>query len=433
MHLMELPPDDVLRERLRRVDALARNGARVKVLEAVAWPRRVEERFFAHGAGSLPEVAYDVDRDHLEERIRDCTREERALDGDDVVSAWLRATVRSLRDACRLVLAVGTADFHRISKELYGGPRSRFHGGTTRTLDLAQHVLDRLRPHGRDEAADDPDESPLDAHALAEMLRSRVAREYPGMDVTVVVDADATAKVVAGVNRVRVRADATFGHHEAEGLWHHEIGTHALTGQNGAVQEGAGLLRGGGPRSTRTQEGLAVFAELHHHCATSERMQRLARRVVLCDMAEQGASFLDLYRHLVDRGTAPRDAWLDAQRICRGGLLEGGAPFTKDTVYLAGLLDVQAFLSAVVREGFRDEMELLVSGRIALEDLTALVHLRRRGLVRRPRFLPSWLRGWRTLVAEFGFLSFLDAIALRDVEAQYASLIRASTEELDRG
>ena len=66
-------------------------------------------------------------RDHLEERIRDCTREERALDGDDVVSAWLRATVRSLRDACRLVLAVGTADFHRISKELYGGPRSRFH------------------------------------------------------------------------------------------------------------------------------------------------------------------------------------------------------------------------------------------------------------------------------------------------------------------
>ena len=34
---------------------------------------------------------------------------------------------------------------------------------------------------------------------------------------------------------------------------------------------------------------------------------------------------------------------------------EGRSAFTKDTVYLAGLLDVQAFLSAVVREGLPRE------------------------------------------------------------------------------
>jgi uncharacterized protein (TIGR02421 family) len=244
----------------------------------------------------------------------------------------------------------------------------------------------------------------------------------------VLVDPEATAKVVAGATRVRVRADATFTPWEADALWHHEVETHALTGQNGAAQPEVGFLRVGGPRSTRTQEGLAVFTELHHHCASIERLQRLANRVLLVDMAEQGASFVDLYRHLVERGATAREAYLDAQRVCRGGLVTGGAPFTKDTVYLAGLLDVQAFLSAVVREGFRDEMELLSCGRIALEDLTALVHLRRRGILQRPRFIPAWLRRWRTLVPEFAFLSFLDTVALGRVQVRYEELIAAATE-----
>lgn len=421
-----LPDDDVIREGLARVEALAKSDRRVRVLEAIGWPREVEERFFADGAGALPEVTYEVDRDALRDRVRELDAAERSFDGDDPITEWLRSSVASMRDASRLVLALGTAEFSRLSKELYGGPRTRFHGGNERNIDLARHVIDRLRPHGTDEATDDAHEL-LDAEAMARSLRARVATEYPGMALTVLVDPDATAKVVAGTSRVRVRADASFTPWEADALWHHEVETHALTGQNGAAQPEAGFLRVGGPRSTRTQEGLAVFTELHHHCASIERLQRLANRVLLVDMAEQGASFVDLYRHLVERGAPEREAYLDAQRVCRGGLVGGGAPFTKDTVYLAGLLDVQAFLSAVVREGFRDEMELLVCGRIALEDLTALVHLRRRGILQRPRYIPLWLRRWRTLVPEFAFLSFLDAIALKRVQLQYEALIHAAT------
>jgi uncharacterized protein (TIGR02421 family) len=424
---MELPPDEVIRERLARVEALAKSDRRVRVLEAIGWPREVEERFFAGGADALPEVTYDVDRDALRDRVRELDAAERTLDGDDPVTRWMRSSVASMRDASRMVMALGTAEFSRLSKELYGGPRTRFHGGNERNVDLARHVLERLRPHGADEATD-ADDAPMDAEAMAASLRARAAREYPDMGFAVLVDEDATAKVVAGSSRVRVRADATFTPTEADALWHHEVETHVLTGQNGAAQPEAAFLRVGGPRSTRTQEGLAVFSELHHHCATIERVQRLANRVLLVDMAEQGASFVDLYRHLVANGAREREAYLDAQRVCRGGLVRGGAPFTKDTVYLAGLLDVQAFLSAVVREGFRDEMELLACGRVALEDLTALVHLRRRGILRRPRFIPLWLRRWRTLVPEFAFLSFLDSIALQRVQDQYAELIRTATE-----
>ena len=55
---------------------------------------------------------------------------------------------------------------------------------------------------------------------------------------------------------------------EAEGLWHHEVEIHALTAQNGAAQSEAPFLSSGGPRTTRTQEGLAVFAELYNRVLT---------------------------------------------------------------------------------------------------------------------------------------------------------------------
>jgi hypothetical protein len=57
-------------------------------------------------------------------------------------------------------------------------------------------------------------------------------------------------------------------------------------------------------------------------------------------MAEEGADFLDLYRFFLGRGSDEENAFDNARRVCRGGLVEGGAPFTKDVCYLDGLLRV---------------------------------------------------------------------------------------------
>jgi hypothetical protein len=124
---------------------------------------------------------------------------------------------------------------------------------------------------------------------------------------------------------------------------------------------------------------------------------------------------------------APRDAYLDAARIFRGGLLEGGAPFTKDACYLAGLVEVRAFLATFVRAGFRDECEMLVCGRFALDDIAALVELRAMGILTRPRWRPRWLRDWGTLLPYFAFSSFIDGIDLVPVEARYADAIRIAS------
>jgi uncharacterized protein (TIGR02421 family) len=266
----------------------------------------------------------------------------------------------------------------------------------------------------------------MDAHTFAEELTRRIGKHRPEIDLKVVVDEKCASKAIAGMKKVRIRADATFLAWEADGLFCHEVETHAFTAHNGAAQPLAPFLKSGGPRTTPTQEGLAVFAELYERALAIPRLERLAVRVKLVEMAEDGASFIDLYRHLVGRGAKPHDAFLDASRICRGGLASGGAAFTKDASYLAGLLHVYAFLAAFVRGGFRDETELLVAGRIALEDVGALAQLRAMGLVERPKHRPRWLRRWNTLVPYFAFASFWEGIDLRKVTKRYQDLIDLS-------
>jgi len=421
------------RELLGRVSrALAEQKKKGNLLDRIGWPRETEERFFAAGASRLPEVEYRLDREGIEASVAELARLAATIDGDEPVAAWLRAVVASRTAENQMMLAAGTSELHARSRDVYGGARTAFYEGKATNLDLADHLMTRLRVHGWDEAAD-REETPLTAEQFAETLRARVDRMRPRMDVEIVIDPDCTAKVLAGSRRVRVRPDATFPRWEAEGLWHHEIETHALTAQNGAAQAEAPFLGSGGPRTTRTQEGLAVFSELYNRALTVRRVERLATRVKLVDMAEQGASFLDLYRHLVERGSPTRDAYLDAQRVCRGGVIAGGAPFTKDACYLAGLLHVYSFLSVFVRGGFRDETELLASGRIDLDDVAALVKLRALGILARPKHRPRWLKNWDTLLPHFAFASFMKWIDLTPVEAHYAEVIKLAEAAAPRG
>ncbi|MBX3226577.1 MAG: DUF1704 domain-containing protein [Labilithrix sp.] len=410
------------RELLERVSpALGSLKSKGNLLDEIAWPRAVEEEFFASKCTRLPRPKYAVDRDALEDEDRRLGALAGSIEGDEPIPAFLRSAVRSAVDRNRLLLAIGTKAFGDVSREIYGGARTAFWDGPT-NLDLANHLLDRLKVTGWDEAKDRAAKK-MGAEELAAYLGARIAQHRPKIDVDVLLDERCTSKAIAGMTRVRIRPDATFEPWEAEALYVHEVETHAFTAQNGAAQELAPFLRAGGPRTTPTQEGLAVFAELHHHALAIPRLERLAQRVKMVEMAEDGASFIDLHRWLVDRGATPRDAYLDAVRICRGGLPEGGAPFTKDACYVAGLLQVYAFLASFVRGGFRDEIEMLVAGRIALDDVVALVELRAHGLLARPRHRPTWLTRWSTLLPYFAFTSFLESVGLGAVEKHYEELI----------
>jgi uncharacterized protein (TIGR02421 family) len=402
--------------------ALTSLKSKGNLLDDVAWTRDVEEEFFASKCTRLPRPTYSIDTSALQDESGRLERLANSIEGDEPIPHYLRCAVRSAVDRNRLLLAIGTKAFGEVSREIYGGAKSRFWPKAPTNADLADHLLGRMQLYGWDEARDQAPKK-HSAEQLAAELEERIAAHRPKIDVDVILDDRCSSKAIAGMTRVRIRTDAMFEPWEVDGLYVHEVETHAFTAQNGAGQELAPFLKAGGPRTTSTQEGLAVFAELHRHALATPRLERLAVRVKMVEMAEDGASFLDLHRWLVERGTGPREAYLDVTRICRGGLVEGGAPFTKDSCYLAGLLQVYAFLSTFVRAGFRDELEMLVCGRIALEDIVALVELRAMGLLSRPKHRPQWLDQWSTLLPYFAFASFLAEVDLGPVEKHYRDLI----------
>lgn len=384
------------------------------LLDAIAWPRSVERAFFGANAEKLPEPPPPKPNPALEAQLERLDALDAALKGDDALEQLLRARIESHRLGARLALAVGTKAFGELSRDAYGGARTTWLDADTSNLDFAEHLARRLGDGGADEREK---ASVLDADGLAAYVGERLEKlgaHAPKVDV--IVDEDLGSKAIAGKTRIRIRKDATFEQEEARSLFLHEIETHVFTAQNGAAQPHLDFLDSGGPLSTRTQEGLAVFAELYAQAITLQRLRRLVTRVRLVAMAEDGASFLDVYRWLLERDPEnPKACYLDTARIFRGGLVDGGAPFTKDAVYLSGLVEVYDFLRVAVAEDQRSICETLVAGRLALPEVRWLVALRDDGLVDAPKFRPSWLRRWDDLVAHFAFSSFLAEIDLGTV------------------
>jgi uncharacterized protein (TIGR02421 family) len=412
----------------RAAPVLEAAGRATRILEAIQWPREVEERFFASGCTELPAPSYEIDREGALTNVNELDALAMTLDVSDPIQRWLTSVARSYADGSRLVLAIGTQRFHEISCDVYGSAKTRFDRDTT-NLDVALHLERRMRGEAAvggptQGLAQHPEDEPtLTDLDFARALQQR-AREI-GLSIEVSIDDRVSAKVLAGSTRVRVRAGAMFHAWEVDGLFFHEVETHALSAQNGAAQPALRFLRSGGPRTTRTQEGLAVFSELYNHSLTVPRMKRLVERVKLVAMAEEGADFLDLFRHLREFGESERDAYLDAQRICRGGLVTGGAPFTKDACYLAGLVDVFNFLRVAVRGGAREAVEMIACGRIALADLPVIVSLAHRGVLRPSPYTPRWLASWDALLPFFAFTSFMHEISLDDVARTHAQTLGA--------
>jgi hypothetical protein len=171
-----------------------------------------------------------------------------------------------------------------------------------------------------------------------------------------------------------------------------------------------------------------------------DRLSRLADRVLAIQMAIDGADFIEVYRYFLERGAdlagrrseqatdeqLERVAFEQARRVFRGGVLEGGAPFTKDVVYLDGLLRVHDFLRAVVAAGRADILQLLFCGKLSLNDIPVLCELADMGLLRAPKFLPPWAADRRFLVSYLAYSGFLERVRIGRVHKRYAEVLASA-------
>jgi hypothetical protein len=143
-------------------------------------------------------------------------------------------------------------------------------------------------------------------------------------------------------------------------------------------------------------------------------------------MSAQGAGFLQLYTFFRERSDndAPFEAFESARRVVRGGLVNGGAPFTKDSIYLQGLLEVHNYLRTAVRTGDAAYIRLLFVGKIDLDDLAAMKFLRDAGLLSEPAYMPPWATDLRYLLSYLAYSTFLNGIDLKSVAARYEALFQ---------
>mgnify|MGYP003874211403 CR=1 FL=1 len=394
---------------------------RLPVLKTIAWDRSHAEAFFASGERELPQPEYPhVDPDPSLDRIAEARR---LIDGSSPVHDWLLRLCETFADTARLLAAAGTVEFSTYSRRLYGDPSSPIADGRRTALDLARRLDDVLAEFDTAAIRLEPPES-----LTAQELKDRLDRELPDVfgaqAPRVEVTLQVSAKAAAGRDYIKLREDAAFSDLDVIQLLQHEAYIHIATSQNGLRQTHFPILAESHPGNARTQEGLAVFAEFISGALDPRRFRRLADRAIAIDMAQNGADFIDLYGFFRERNTADRpiEAFESARRVVRGGLVSGGAPFTKDSIYLGGLLEVHNYLRAAVRAGDAGLIRLLFVGKMDLGDLDAMQQLRAAGLLAEPALLPPWAGDLRYLLSYLAYSTFLNEISLRDVTSRYEHL-----------
>ncbi len=393
-------------------DRLIKASKKIKVLSTLAWPVGVGEKFlqdWGKGNPTLPEIcitAPDVDASvtELDSIASTC-------DEADPVEKFLAETARSYAKAGRMLMSVGTTAFTEYSQNVYGRPDFVYKHQDISAVDGAKfflEVTDRLI--GGQQIPDTKADIPAEKFAV--WLRQEVDRFFSHDSVSVIVDDSISAKALAGATRIRLRGGALFSELDKGQLLQHEAFVHTATQLNGRKQIHLKSLGLGAPRTTRTQEGIAVMAELITNSIDISRLRRIALRVIAVRDALDGADFIDLFRFFLESGQSEKESMQSAQRVFRGGAVKDGIVFTKDAVYLQGLLEVHTLCRLAIRDNKPNLLSNLFAGRLTIADAVRLDPLFESGWLLPPVYVPEWAADLRRLAASMAFSAFAGSIDL---------------------
>ncbi len=354
----------------------------IRLLNALTWDEQIERDFLSCQCRELPRVTrsyyqclpllFDPESKQLEfqDLERDITR---ALGNRQGVGSILVRMCREYAGVVRLLAYRGTKTFAAISARLFG-----------QADDVSPSVVDLLGEMENRFPARHDDEPPLSAESALAELNRRLRDFFSNNTIRFKLADRLAAHAVAGNRYVKLHRGAQYTLDEIRLLEVHEGWVHLGTTINAQAQPICTFLRKCPPTSTRTQEGLAVLTEFLTGSAHPGRLTRLRLRLEGIGMAEAGADFLQVFRHLRETCVDDRDCYRQTARVFRGSLPQGCGPFTKDLSYLRGLDAV----IGVFRSNRDDAATLLFTGKAAVEDLDTLAELAQEGYLAPPRFIP---------------------------------------------
>jgi uncharacterized protein (TIGR02421 family) len=400
-------------------DLLYKATQSIRILSHISWPNSVREEFFAHNARQLPKLSYPPFDPSAPLAI--ITEARRKLHTGSI-DQWLERQASDIENSALMLAAAGTPDFFNYSSRLYGKPLDVLPDEVSTSHAMATQ-FDGLLGSFSNLDLGAPAAACHLAHGVAADIEQAAINMFGTEAPKVLVVDELSANALAGPTRVRIRRTACFTDKDIKQLIEHEVYIHVATALNGLAQTDLKILGAGHPGTTKTQEGLAVFAEFITGSMDLDRMRRLADRILAIQMAIDGGDFIDVYQYFLDRTGSEDQAFENSRRVFRGGVLSGGAPFTKDVVYLDGLLRVHNFLRIIVSTGRADCLRLLFCGKLDIEDIPVLYELTEMGLCKPAKYLPPWAEDVRFLLAQLTYSSFLNGINLTQIKSHYEVLL----------
>ena len=399
-------------------------GRGIKLLSAVGWPATMQadfiERYHRQNM-RLPEVTYPS-FDFTEQRAEiDAIQAVAKRYGDHPVADYIWRTAESFEIATHLLDALGTEAVTEHSIRLFGRPGDILPGSELHNIDAARHFIFLADELSRELASQEIDYV-LSAQILQEELQERMDGFFVHHKVRVEIDPTLIAKAAAGPTRIRLRSATGFTEYDRHQLLEHEAFVHSLTALNGRAQPNLPSLGLNSPRITATQEGLATFAELITGAIDIGRMKRISLRIIAIDLALKGADFIDVFRFFLESGQTESDSFTSAMRVFRGAPVTGGSAFTKDTVYLHGLMSVHTFFRWALKNQRLKLCREIFAGKMTLHDVIALEPYFDSGWIREPLYTPPWVARANGLAGMLAFSLFANRIRLDRVEAEHLVL-----------
>src|SRR5580658_3144195 len=404
----------------------------VRVLQALRWDNTIEEQFMKSQGKEPPKVdaayyaAFDLGFDpkaksvEFEAIARDIDKE---LGEEDAIGQIMSKTALEYRDTVRMLSARGTPAFYAYSRKLYGSPKDKFPDGRSTVRDLG-HVMYDILTKLDDRLIGATFERTLSSSDCAAVLNERFARYFADAAVHVQVDDAIIADAAAGSDYVKVRTGAKFSPRDIDILEVHEGWVHVATSLNGQQQPVAKWLAKGPPRTTAVQEGLAALLEIFTFRTYPRRARRLNDRVIAVDKAEDGASFLDVYEWFRTEGYDEEECFHNARRVFRGGVVDGGAPFTKDACYCQGLVLNYAFIWSAIQHNRADLIPFLFVGKVAHEDVPVLAQRVADGVIREPQYLPPMFRDLNGIAMWMAYSTFFARLGASEIASHYGRLFQ---------
>lgn len=397
---------------IKQVDrALYRVGKRIEILEKLKWNPKIRKAFLANwraGNPSLPEISHPTvslteQREELQSIIR-------LSDPKHPVGSIIRETAQSFYLASRMLESCGKKSFQTYSERLYGLPKDPVGHKGISTLKAASRFLKSV---GKFKLAEitPPEEVCLLPDFVVDKIKREARRVFRDVKIQVKTDAKLSAKASAGPKRIRIRSSTCFAHHDIAQLIEHELMVHTLTILNGRRQpfKVFGL---NSPRTTCTQEGLAVFAEFITTSIDVNRLHRISARVKAIQMGVDGADFIEVFKFFLSEGQSEDESFNSTARIFRGGKVTGGVVFTKDQVYLKGFVEIHHFLLAALQDENYLFPHYLFAGRMRSADVPLVAELIQTGRLKAPYYEPEWVKNRSTLLAYLMSSSVMSSLGL---------------------